>query len=69
MPPPHPTGNIGEIMGLFTGASLLTILEVWEYMWERLKGFLGKHRRTNVQQVKPAHNDKNGGIHNGAFHK
>ncbi|XP_066300518.1 acid-sensing ion channel 1C-like [Branchiostoma lanceolatum] len=40
--------NIGGMMGLFIGASLLTLLEVWEYVWQRLRGFIGKYRRPKV---------------------
>ncbi|XP_066271540.1 acid-sensing ion channel 4-A-like [Branchiostoma lanceolatum] len=43
--------NIGGMMGLFIGASLLTLLEVWEYLWQRLKGFLRKFWRPNVVQT------------------
>eukprot|EP00058_Branchiostoma_floridae_P000921 XP_002586409.1 hypothetical protein BRAFLDRAFT_131803 [Branchiostoma floridae] len=61
--------NIGGMMGLFIGASLLTILEVWEYLWQRLKGFLGKHRHPRVLQVHAAPHDKTEGMYNGAFNK
>ncbi|CAH1252695.1 ASIC3 [Branchiostoma lanceolatum] len=43
--------NIGGMMGLFIGASLLTLLEVWEYLWQRLKGFLGKFRGPKIVQA------------------
>ncbi|XP_035698908.1 acid-sensing ion channel 1C-like [Branchiostoma floridae] len=58
--------NIGGMMGLFIGASLLTLLEVWEYLWQRLKGFLGKHRRPTVIDVKTQPHDIERGI---VFHK
>ncbi|CAH1252657.1 ASIC5 [Branchiostoma lanceolatum] len=60
--------NIGGMMGLFIGASLLTLLEVWEYLWQRLKGFLGKHRRPGpgVTDVKAPPGDIERGI---VFHK
>eukprot|EP00058_Branchiostoma_floridae_P000925 XP_002586413.1 hypothetical protein BRAFLDRAFT_107694 [Branchiostoma floridae] len=58
--------NIGGMMGLFIGASLLTLLEVWEYLWQRLKGFLGKHRRPTVIDVKTHPHDIERGI---VFHK
>ncbi|XP_078588046.1 acid-sensing ion channel 1C-like [Branchiostoma floridae x Branchiostoma japonicum] len=61
--------NIGGMMGLFIGASLLTILEVWEYLWQRLKGFLGKHRHPRVLQVHAAPHAKTEGMYNGAFNK
>ncbi|XP_078573665.1 acid-sensing ion channel 1C-like [Branchiostoma floridae x Branchiostoma japonicum] len=58
--------NIGGMMGLFIGASLLTLLEVWEYLWQRLKGFLSKHRRPTVIDVKTQPHDIERGI---VFHK
>ncbi|XP_066272200.1 acid-sensing ion channel 1C-like isoform X2 [Branchiostoma lanceolatum] len=61
--------NIGGMMGLFIGASLLTLLEVWEYLWQRLKGLLGQNRRPKTLQVQATPDDQNGGIHNGAFYK
>ncbi|XP_066272044.1 acid-sensing ion channel 1C-like [Branchiostoma lanceolatum] len=61
--------NIGGMMGLFIGASLLTILEVWEYLWQRLKGFIGKDRRPETLQVQATPDNINKGINNGAFHK
>eukprot|EP00058_Branchiostoma_floridae_P000923 XP_002586411.1 hypothetical protein BRAFLDRAFT_131804 [Branchiostoma floridae] len=45
-------GNIGGMMGLFIGASLLTILEVWEYLWQRPKGFLRRNHRPPVDADK-----------------
>ncbi|CAH1252952.1 ASIC5 [Branchiostoma lanceolatum] len=63
------SSNIGGMMGLFIGASLLTLLEVWEYLWQRLKGLLGQNRRPKTLQVQATPDDQNGGIRNGAFYK
>ncbi|KAM4839232.1 acid-sensing ion channel 1 isoform 1-T1 [Urocitellus parryii] len=36
-PPPHPAGDIGGQMGLFIGASILTVLELFDYAYEVIK--------------------------------
>ncbi|XP_019626993.1 PREDICTED: acid-sensing ion channel 1-like isoform X1 [Branchiostoma belcheri] len=59
--------NIGGMMGLFIGASLLTILEVWEYLWMRLLGCLSKARRPRTRIIQVQVSEKNGGLNNGAF--
>eukprot|EP00058_Branchiostoma_floridae_P011542 XP_002597030.1 hypothetical protein BRAFLDRAFT_96180 [Branchiostoma floridae] len=63
--------NIGGMMGLFIGASLLTLLEVWEYLWQRLKGFLGKStiRHPRVVEVQAEPDNKTEGMHNATFYK
>ncbi|XP_078693278.1 acid-sensing ion channel 2-like isoform X1 [Branchiostoma floridae x Branchiostoma belcheri] len=59
--------NIGGMMGLFIGASLLTVLEVWEYLWQRVLGLMGKQRRPRVIEVKSPPDDMERGIRNVAF--
>eukprot|EP00058_Branchiostoma_floridae_P011537 XP_002597025.1 hypothetical protein BRAFLDRAFT_96174 [Branchiostoma floridae] len=75
----HPTygskndssGNIGGMMGLFIGASVLSLLEVWEYLWQRLKGLLRRSRRPPVDDDKAAAYDleKGTAFNNTAFNK
>ncbi|XP_078573632.1 acid-sensing ion channel 1C-like [Branchiostoma floridae x Branchiostoma japonicum] len=60
--------NIGGMMGLFIGASLLTLLEVWEYLWQRLKGFLGK-QTIRGPRVHAEPDNKAEGMHNATFYK
>ncbi|XP_078588113.1 acid-sensing ion channel 1C-like [Branchiostoma floridae x Branchiostoma japonicum] len=56
------SSNIGGMMGLFIGASVLSLLEVCEFLLKRLLGFLGKHWRPKMVHVKPKDP-------NTAFHK
>ncbi|KAI8481463.1 hypothetical protein Bbelb_408370 [Branchiostoma belcheri] len=45
------SSNIGGMMGLFLGASVLSLLEVCEYLLKRLLGFLGRTRNAGVFHV------------------
>ncbi|KAI8481464.1 hypothetical protein Bbelb_408380 [Branchiostoma belcheri] len=45
--------NIGGMMGLFLGASVLSLLEVCEYLLKRPLGFLGRTRHAKVVHVQP----------------
>ncbi|CAH1252631.1 ASIC3 [Branchiostoma lanceolatum] len=47
------SSNLGGMMGLFLGASVLSLLEVCEYLLRRLLGFLGRNRRPKKINVKP----------------
>ncbi|XP_078618828.1 acid-sensing ion channel 4-A-like [Branchiostoma floridae x Branchiostoma japonicum] len=63
--------NIGGMMGLFIGASVLSLLEVWEYLWQRLKGLLRRSLRPPVDDDKAAAYDLENGtaFNNTAFNK
>ncbi|XP_066271536.1 acid-sensing ion channel 4-A-like [Branchiostoma lanceolatum] len=63
--------NIGGMMGLFIGASVLSILEVWEYLWQRVKGLLRRNRRPPVNDDKSTAYDleKGTSFNNTSFNK
>ncbi|CAH1252653.1 ASIC3 [Branchiostoma lanceolatum] len=54
------SSNLGGMMGLFLGASVLSLLEVCEYLLRRLLGFLGRNRRPKKINVKPKEPPKPG---------
>ncbi|CAH1252654.1 ASIC3 [Branchiostoma lanceolatum] len=54
------SSNLGGMMGLFLGASVLSLLEVCEYLLRRLLGFVGRNRRPKKINVKPKEPPKPG---------